>query len=273
MGSLVAAVASFLQAKSSNGQWLLRIEDLDQARTQKGATDSILRCLEAHGLHWDQAVSYQLQRQAFYAEALQQLINQDCVFYCNCSRRILRQAHAHIYPGTCRTRRHPRNPQDYALRIQVPDQEIAFQDALLGWQSQNLAREVGDFVIRRADQVYAYQLAVVVDDQWQHISEVVRGADLLDNTARQIFLQRQLSYDTPQYMHVPIVRNKQGEKLSKQTGAKAVDNRQALTNLLQAMAFLGQAPAAPIRADINDVQSFWQWAIPAWKSKRQNHFS
>lgn len=270
MGSLVAAVASYLQAKAVDGQWLLRIEDLDQARTQKGAVDSILRCLEAHGLYWDQSEIYQLQRQEYYAYALQQLIQQDAVFYCQCSRRELREANASIYPGTCRSRRKTHYAKNYAIRIQVPDREIRFVDAWMGQQQQNLATEVGDFVIRRADQVYAYQLAVVVDDQLQQISEVVRGADLLDNTARQILLQQQLNYATPNYMHVPVVRTAQGEKLSKQTGARGLDNRQAPENLLQAMAFLGHVPEPNIHSSMHDLPSFWQWALTVWKQARTN---
>jgi len=265
-GSLVAALGSYLQAKRHNGKWFLRLEDLDLARNQAGAADSILYSLEAHGLYWDDTPLYQSQRVALYEAALQQLLAKDLLYYCVCSRKQLNQSgHGNsIYPGICRTRKQAPINKQYALRITVPEQDIVFDDGLYGRQIQNVAREVGDFVVRRADHVFAYQLAVVVDDHYQAISEVVRGADLLDNTARQIYLQRQLGYNEPAYFHLPLVKNHCGEKLSKQTGALALDNRQAVNNLFRAMAFLGQIEEPGSAATLASVDEFWQWAIATW---------
>jgi len=271
-GSLIAAVGSYLQAKHHNGVWLLRFEDLDVARNQAGAVDSILRCLEAHGLYWDESPLYQSQRLALYQQALQQLEQQQLLFYCTCSRKQLRQAqtHAGIYPGTCRQRKQAPRGRQYSIRIHVPEQTICFVDAIMGEQTQSLADEVGDFVLYRADRVFAYQLAVVVDDHAQAISEVVRGADLLDNTARQIYLQQQLHYPQPRYCHLPLVRNANGEKLSKQTGAVALDNRDALTNLARAMVFLGQVKDVDSVAPCATVEEFWQWALAVWQANAVN---
>lgn len=266
-GSLVAAVGSYLQAKCQHGTWLLRFEDLDLPRNQDGAVDSILRCLEAHGLYWDETPLYQSQRLSLYQDALQQLEQQGQLFYCTCSRKQLQQTQIHtgIYPGSCRQRKQPPVARQYAIRIQVPDQTIHFVDAIMGEQSQQLAREVGDFVLYRADRIIAYQLAVVVDDHAQGISEVVRGADLLDNTARQIYLQRQLHYAQPNYCHLPVVNNARGEKLSKQTGASAVDNRAALANLGRVMVFLGQVDNLASIEPCATLAEFWQWAQSIWR--------
>jgi len=269
-GSLVAAVASFLQAKSQHGLWLLRIEDLDIPRNQAGAADGILRCLDAHGLHWDQQPIYQTQRLELYEQALQQLFDKDLLFYCTCSRKLISETAVAtgVYPGTCRRRIKSSGKNPFAIRIKVPALDIRFVDVVCGEQSQNLATEVGDFVLRRADNVFAYQLAVVVDDYWQGISEVVRGQDLLDNTARQIYLQQQLQYNQPSYFHVPIVTNPRGEKLSKQTGAAAIDPHYALSNLRRAYRFLGQVVDDRTLHAIDTVQDFWQWAQSAWNPSR-----
>lgn len=266
VGSLVAAVASYLQARQHHGHWYLRIEDIDQPRNQAGAVDSILRSLEAHGLLWDEKPLFQSQRLEYYQDAVQRLLDKDLLFYCTCSRKQLRD-HASkqgIYPGRCRARKIAPQNQQAALRLRVPDQDIDFHDAVMGRQGQNLAGEVGDFVVRRADQIYAYQLAVVVDDDWQNISEVVRGADLLDNTARQIYLQRQLGLKQPDYFHVPLVLSTAGEKLSKQTGAQALNNQRAIDNLLRCMIFLGQPLEPQILSEIGSLEEFWQWAIAVW---------
>jgi glutamyl-Q tRNA(Asp) synthetase len=265
-GSLVAAVASYLQARQQHGRWYVRIEDIDQPRNQAGAVDSILRSLEAHGLLWDDEPLYQSRRLDFYQAALQQLLEKDLLFYCTCSRKQLREQASQqgIYPGRCRARKIAPQYRQSALRLTVPDQDIEFQDAVMGRQCQNLAREVGDFVVRRADQIFAYQLAVVVDDDWQNISEVVRGADLLDNTARQIYLQRQLGLKQPDYFHIPLVLDAAGEKLGKQTGAQALNNRHAIDNLLRCMVFLGQQLEPQILPEIGSLEEFWQWAIAVW---------
>lgn len=239
-GSLVAALASWLDARAAGGRWLLRIEDLDAPRVQPGASDAILRSLDALGLHWDGEVVYQSRRLPHYKQALAQLGTH--IYPCGCSRReiadsSLRMAAdgAQIYPGTCRGGLAP-GKLARALRVRTTEGEIAFDDRVQGRQKQAVSREVGDFVLHRADGQFAYQLAVVVDDAAQGITDVVRGADLLDSTARQIHLQRLLGYSRPRYLHVPAAVNAAGEKLSKQTGAAPVDR----SSIRAALEFLGQ---------------------------------
>jgi glutamyl-Q tRNA(Asp) synthetase len=239
-GSLVAALASWLDARAARGRWLVRIEDLDKPRTQPGAADEILRTLERLGLHWDAEVLYQSRRTALYRDALERLRHQ--TYWCSCSRREIADSSlglaadgAQIYPGTCRTGVAP-GKKPRALRVRAAG-ALEFVDRVQGRQTQILERDVGDFALERADGQFAYQLAVVVDDASQGITHVVRGADLLDSTARQIYLQRLLGYPTPRYLHVPAAVNEAGEKLSKQTGAAAVGGRQ---DLRRALAFLNQ---------------------------------
>jgi glutamyl-Q tRNA(Asp) synthetase len=246
-GSLVAATASWLDARAAHGRWLVRIEDLDRPRVQPGAADEILRTLEALGLRWDGEVLYQSRREALYRQALERL--RAHTYWCGCSRREIADSSlglavdgARIYPGTCRAGLAP-GKRGRALRVRVPAQEVGFVDRVQGVQAQLLTRDVGDFVLYRADGLFAYQLAVVVDDAAQAVSHVVRGADLLDSTARQIHLQRLLGVPTPSYLHVPIALNAAGEKLSKQTGAPPIDGRQPGEALAAALRFLGQ-PAA-----------------------------
>jgi glutamyl-Q tRNA(Asp) synthetase len=243
MGSLVAAAASWLDARAAGGRWLVRIEDLDRPRCVPGAADEILRALERMGLHWDGEVVYQSRRLDLYRAALEQLSAQ--TYWCSCSRREVADSSlglaadgAPIYPGTCRAGAAsvPR-----ALRLRVPHAEIRFVDRVQGEQRQRLAQQVGDFVLCRADGLVAYQLAVVVDDAEQGVSDVVRGADLLDSTPRQIHLQRLLGLATPRYLHVPIVLTHSGEKASKQTGAAAIEP--SFCAILSALRLLGQ-PAA-----------------------------
>jgi glutamyl-Q tRNA(Asp) synthetase len=213
-GSLVAAVASYVDARAAGGRWLVRIEDVDEPRTVPGAADSILRCLEAYGLDWDGPVVYQSRRKELYREALRGLGLH--VFPCGCSRV------SGIYPGTCREGLLPgREPRCWRLR--VDERVVEFQDRILGRQRDALAETTGDFVLLRADGFFAYQLAVVVDDQEQGVTDVVRGEDLLESTGRQILLQRLLGYRTPRYAHIPVVRDASGDKLSKQTKAPPVD--------------------------------------------------
>ncbi|HVW83607.1 MAG TPA: tRNA glutamyl-Q(34) synthetase GluQRS, partial [Bryobacteraceae bacterium] len=214
-GSLVAAVASYVDAKAHGGQWLVRMEDIDQPRCVPGASDDILRTLERYGLEWDEAVVFQSRRTALYETALEELKRRGYAYPCTCSRKAIESG---VYRGTCRGRRGaPEGP--CAWRVRVENSVVAFEDRLAGLQGQNLAREVGDFAVKRADGWFAYQLAVIVDDADQGITDVVRGADLLDSTPRQIWLQRLLEYETPHYMHVPVAKNAAGEKLSKQTRA------------------------------------------------------
>jgi len=269
-GSLVAAMASFLEARSRNGRWLVRMEDLDRPREVPGAADAILGTLEKLGMSWDEPVLYQSRRGEAYAEALDALQAQGRVYGCGCSRRdIARRARkgplGPIYPGTCRGGL-PAGRRVRALRVRVPEQAIAFQDAHYGRRSRSLAREVGDFVVRRADGIVAYHLAVVVDDAAQGITHVVRGSDLLDCTAPQIHLQRLLGLPMPAYRHIPVAVNAAGEKLSKQTGARAVSDDAPGPLLVAALEFLHQAPP-PALATARPAQ-IWEWAIAHWQPQR-----
>jgi glutamyl-Q tRNA(Asp) synthetase len=276
-GSLVAAVGSYLEARSRGGDWLVRMEDLDRPREVAGAADEILRALEALGFEWDEPVLYQSRRDFAYGEALARLKRAGAVFACACTRREIAdsvsafasapkgEAQELVYPGTCRAGLAP-GREGRSLRVRVDDATIAFDDALQGRIEQNLARECGDFVVRRADGLYAYQLAVVVDDAEQEITDVVRGADLLDSTPRQIHLQRLLGLPTPSYMHLPVAVNAHGEKLSKQTLAAPVDPAEGAQALADALAFLGNAPPPELRA--MSVSEVWRWAIESWDAAR-----
>jgi glutamyl-Q tRNA(Asp) synthetase len=231
-GSLVAALASWLDARAHGGRWLVRIEDVDGPRSVAGAAEGILATLRAFGLDWDGEVVRQTARSDLYQSAFDRLRAAGLVYPCACTRREIADSVASVrehafgrelvYPGTCRAGIAV-GRQARAWRMRVPGEDIVFEDALAGTQTQNLAREVGDFVLRRADGLWAYQLAVVVDDAAQGVTHVVRGADLLDSTARQIHLLRALGYAEPAYLHVPVVTDAKGEKLSKQTKALALD--------------------------------------------------
>ena len=255
-GSLVAALASWLDARAARGRWLVRIEDLDAPRMQAGVADEILRALERFGLAWDGPVLYQSQRAPLYKEALATLTKQ--TYWCSCTRREIADSAlglaadgAQIYPGTCRagiaSGKAPR-----ALRLRAASEDISYTDRVQGPQAQRLDRDIGDFVLARADGQFAYQLAVVVDDAEQGVTDVVRGADLLDSTPRQIHLQRLLGYETPRYLHVPAAVNAAGEKLSKQTGARAIDAQRREEILRRALAFLGQAETADLAQAARD---------------------
>lgn len=269
-GSLIAAVGSFLQARSQQGEWLVRMEDLDPPREVQGAADDILRTLEALGLQWDGAIMYQSQRADAYEAALDQLAQQQHSYVCTCSRKDIEEtasagAEGHIYPGTCRTASVIATGE-YALRVKTRNETTCFHDAWQGAQQQNLSSETGDFVIKRKDGLYAYQLAVVVDDAAQGITEVVRGSDLLVSTLRQIYLQQLLGYTTPCYAHLPIAVTAQQEKLSKQTHAPAVDPHHAVPLLIRVLDFLHQ-PVDPVLADAS-LDEFWAWAIRNWQPAR-----
>ncbi len=269
-GSLVAAVGSYLEAKRRGGTWLVRMEDLDPPREQPGAADAILRTLEACGMGWDGAIMYQSRRGEAYRAALARLEAQGLVYVCGCSRReiadsVLVPDGALIYPGTCRNGLAP-GKMPRATRVRVGHETIVFEDAVQGKIRQDLAAEAGDFVLFRADGLFAYQLAVVVDDAEQGITDVVRGADLLASTARQIYLQRLLALPTPRYVQLPVAVNAAGEKLSKQTRAAPVDERDPVPVLAQVMDFLGQAPPAQLgRVPLTE---FWHWALTHWDTKR-----
>jgi glutamyl-Q tRNA(Asp) synthetase len=243
-GSLVAALASWLDARAADGTWLLRIEDLDKPREQPGAADAILRQLEGLGLTWDGPVLYQSARDASYRAALDALERRGATYPCGCTRSEIADSAlaidgARIYPGTCRGGLAP-GRRARATRVRTARDPIRFTDRVQGEIAQSVEQEVGDFVLCRADGVIAYQLAVVVDDDAQGVTDVMRGADLLDSTARQIWLQRLLGYSSPRYLHLPAAVTASGEKLSKQTGAPAVDTAQPLRELARALAFLGQ---------------------------------
>jgi glutamyl-Q tRNA(Asp) synthetase len=270
-GSLVAALASYLDARAHDGTWLIRIEDIDEGRSVPGAAEDILDLLQRLGMTSDREVVWQSRRKHLYEAAYDRLAGH--VYPCGCNRREIADSRlgvapdgAAIYPGTCRHGLAPgRSPR--SLRLRVPDagdDVITFHDRMAGVVTQRLASESGDFVLKRADGYWAYQLAVVVDDAEQGVTDVVRGADLLDSTPRQIFLQRLLGVPTPRYLHVPVVRNAAGEKLSKQTGALAVrpgDEAGAVAALRESAGFL--------RLDVPPVGSlaeFWRLAVPAWRT-------
>lgn len=263
----MAALGSFLDARAHAGQWLLRIEDLDPPREPPGAADAILRSLDAHGLHWDGAVMYQHDRLEAYKAAAQKLRQDGWAYPCACSRREiadsgLRGLEGPVYPGICRSGL-PTGKPARALRLRVPDTAVfEFEDVLQGALRQDLAREIGDFVIRRADGHFAYQLAVVVDDAFQGITQVVRGADLLLSTPRQIYLQRRLGLPTPFYMHLPVAVNAAGEKLSKQTGALPLDDTQPVANLFLALKLLHQPP--PRELQNAPAAELLRWAVNNW---------
>jgi glutamyl-Q tRNA(Asp) synthetase len=264
-GSLVAALGSYLDARTQGGQWLVRMEDLDRTREVKGAADEILRTLEAFGFEWDGEVVYQSRRSEAYAEALDRLLREDLAYACGCSRKEINLNAAAgiegaVYPGTC-SRGLPPGRKGRAIRLRTLDQRITHRDRMLGTVQQDLARDIGDFVIRRADGYYAYQLAVVVDDAWQGINQIVRGADLLLSTPRQLHLQTLMELPHPHYAHLPLAVDDRGRKLSKQYRDAPVRRRQPLQALLQGLAHLDQAlpPDPP-----SNLQEFWQWAIANW---------
>jgi glutamyl-Q tRNA(Asp) synthetase len=266
-GSLVAAMASCCDARAHGGEWLVRIEDLDEPRSSRAVAELILAQLATYGFRSDAPVLWQSERGGAYQAALDELISAGLAFPCACSRKDLETARIgaggeRIYPGTCRTGVPPgRKPK--AWRAAVDDELIGFVDRLQGHCEQRLAREVGDFVIKRADEVFAYQLAVVVDDATQGITHVVRGSDLLASTPRQIWLQKRLGLATPIYLHHPVAIDARGEKLSKQTEAAPLPS-DPLPVLLQAWAILDQPPPAPPPASVG---AFWRWAHRAWNAR------
>jgi glutamyl-Q tRNA(Asp) synthetase len=265
----VAAVGSFADARAAGGEWLVRIEDLDRPREVPGAVDDILRTLEAFGLNWDGPVVYQSRRTEVYAAAIEQLEALELVYPCGCTRREiglggLPGAEGPVYPGTCRQGLPPgREPR--SLRFRADGPELSFRDRVRGPQRQDVARAVGDFVLRRADGLHAYQLAVVIDDAAQGITDVVRGADLLLSTPRQLRLQACLGLPHPTYAHLPLVLDRNGRKLSKSHADLPVAPADPLPALLRAWAVLGQTPppAAP-----KQVSAFWDWALPRWDIRR-----
>jgi len=263
-GSLVAAVASYLQARCHDGLWLLRIEDIDPPREQAGATDAILKALECYGFEWDGDVIFQSDSQPVHEEALQRLLERDLAYPCGCSRRDLadlpRGPLGVIYPGTCRE---GCDATETAIRLRTNNQPISFEDSLQGRQTQRLEGESGDFVIRRRDGLIAYQLAVVVDDELEGVTEIVRGIDIIDSTPRQIWLQRLLGYGTPGYVHIPVVTHPNGDKLSKLTGAPGIGLKDVAVTLVHALSVLQQKPPPKLHAE--SLSSIWHWATENWR--------
>ena len=268
-GSLLAAAGGWLDARAADGEWLLRIEDLDPPREPPGAADDILRTLEAIGLWWDGEVVFQSRRLPIYESVLARLGAAGWAYPCTCSRKRIEAANRQrgrpgdrSYPGTCRALPAPAAWKSRILRVRTTPEPMGIMDRLQGPFEQSLEGEVGDFVLRRREGFIAYQLAVVVDDALQGITDVVRGTDLLDSTPRQVWLQRLLAYPTPRYMHLPVVIAPGGEKLSKQTGAAAVDARCAGELAWRILGELRQAPPPELRGAA--PAELWAWAVAHW---------
>ena len=269
IGSLLAALASYADARAHGGRWLVRMEDLDPPREIAGAADDILYMLEAFGFEWDGEVAYQSRRHHLYRAALDELIADQAAYPCFCSRkewhaRASQGADGFVYDGLCASGAHEKVGVIPAWRLRVPDKIIGFDDRIVGRYQHNLARDIGDFVLLRADGFWAYQLAVVVDDAEQGISHIVRGQDLLVSTPRQLYLQRCLGYAEPVYAHLPLLVNRLGQKWSKQTLAPALDLAEREHLLRQVMVWLG-LPAAPA---VDKPQDLLTWAVKHWQIGR-----
>ena len=258
-GSLVAAVGSYLDARHHRGEWLLRVEDIDTPREVPGATDDILRTLELLGMTWDGPVTYQSRRTRLYDEALAQMRQQGHLYDCGCTRKDI--ANSTTYPGTCR-KGLPAGRSPRSMRVIVGNAAIRLQDRLQPDLHQQLKVDIGDFIVRRADKLFAYQLAVVVDDAEQQINHVVRGADLLESTPRQIYLQQLLGLPTPAYLHLPVASDASNAKLSKQSFARRISVDDTHSAVLDALRFLHQPlPDTPQDASREEL---WQWAADHW---------
>jgi len=258
-GSLVAALASYLDARAASGLWLMRMEDLDPPREMPGAQAAILNALESYGFEWDGEVVNQSKRHDAYAEILNRWFSHGLAYACTCSRKQL-EDYQGIYPGLCRNAGHDR--ENAAIRIRVPELEYRFEDRVQGEFSQHLGRDVGDFVIRRRDGLYAYQLAVVLDDAWQGVTDIVRGADLLDSTPRQLYLQELLGLRHSRYLHVPLITQPDGNKLGKSYRSPPLPADQATPLLLRALRALGQ----PVDSALGYATpgEVLKWAITRW---------
>ncbi|WP_030140237.1 tRNA glutamyl-Q(34) synthetase GluQRS [Pseudomonas fluorescens] len=258
-GSLVAALASYLDARAVDGRWLLRMEDLDPPREEPGAQAAILKALESYGFEWDGEMVRQSDRHEAYQQVIDRLFSQGLAYACTCSRKQL-EPYQGIYPGLCRNAGH--DAEDAAIRLRVPELEYHFVDRVQGEFRQHLGREAGDFVIRRRDGLYAYQLAVVLDDAWQGVTDIVRGADLLDSTPRQLYLQELLGLPQPRYLHVPLITQPDGHKLGKSYRSPPLTADQATPLLLRALRALGQQPA-PELVDASP-RELLAWGIRHW---------
>ncbi len=261
-GSLLAALASYLDMRACGGRWLLRIEDLDPPREQPGAADSILYTLDTFGLHWDGPVVYQSQRLDAYRAALEVLLQKGAAYRCSCSRKALRARDATpLYDGHCRLFA-PTETVACAIRTIHPEAEQQFEDRIQGWRRYHWPSGKGDFVVFRRDGLFAYQLAVVVDDADAGVTDILRGSDLIDETPHQIALQQLLGYSTPEYAHIPVITNSGGQKLSKQNLAPALDPAERQQLLWRALTLLGQQPPVDLlQASHNELL---QWAITHW---------
>jgi len=264
LGSLYTALARFLEARPKRGQWIVRIDDIDTPRCVPGASEKILKTLEHFGLHWDQPVDYQSKRLDQYREAIHTLKETGRTYPCRCSRKSL-EGTKPVYPGWCRNRNIDRN-QPHAIRVTVDNHPVSMNDRIQGAFSQNLAASHGDFIIRRRDGIYAYQLAVVLDDAQSGITEVVRGCDLLHNTPRQIHLYRLLGLPIPSYCHIPVLVDQHGHKLSKQTGAPPVESIEPGPLLYQLLQGLGQNPPQALRIALPD--EILTWAMTHWNLRK-----
>jgi glutamyl-Q tRNA(Asp) synthetase len=264
LGSLYTALASYLDARARRGRWLLRIDDIDTPRNVPGAADSILATLDAYGLRWDGPVFYESEHLADYEQALSELQQLGRLYPCSCSRRMLAEMPGRhdIYPGFCRNRTSIPANQPYALRIKSDGRDIGFEDRLQGAISQNLAAEHGDFIMKRKEGIVSYQLACVIDDHQQGVTHVVRGFDLVDSTPKQIFLQQLLGLSTPSYLHVPIIIDHHGYKLSKQTLAEAVTMRNKPVVMFQLLELLKQKP--PLGLKQASYPEMLEWAVQNW---------
>ena len=260
LGSLIAALSSYVDAKSKNGFWFLRIEDLDPPREPPGAAEYILDQLFALGLIWDGDILYQSTRLDAYQESLTRLFAQGQTYNCNCTRSEVK-AMGSIYDGSCRDK-NISLIEPFAVRIRTSSNIIGFDDQIQGYHQQRVEQEVGDFVILRKDKFFAYQLAVVIDDEYQQVTNVIRGCDLLDSTFRQIHLQTVLGLETPVYGHIPVITNSSGKKLSKQHFADPIDTKNDKTLIFKALKFLGQNPPNGLEDATNTEQL--QWAIYNW---------
>lgn len=265
-GSLLAALASYLDARANDGDWLLRIEDLDPPREHAGACASFPTTLEAFGLYWDGELTYQSERHAYYQDALQRLLENGDAYRCGCSRKqLLERSGSTVYDGYC-IEKSPSPDKDAAIRVRCPDTATRFLDLIQGPQTFDLPNTAGDFVVFRKDGLFAYQLAVVVDDYLQGITHVVRGSDLLPETPKQIHLQDLLGIDPPRYAHIPVAANSDGQKLSKQTYATALNLEHPVPQLIEALHFLNQSPD-PALVDAC-VDELLKWAVTNWKMEQ-----
>lgn len=269
-GSLVAAMGSYLQAKHQKGEWLVRIDDIDPPREQKGAANDILRTLEGFGFEWDNAVQYQSNRLKRYQEAVHHLLEQHLAYPCSCSRKSILKKTGQIkgetiYPGFCRNGPLEKRAElsSYSIRLRCNSDEIQFNDSIQGPQAFSLEILSGDFILQRQNGYFSYQLASGIDDAEQKITEVIRGADLLSCTPSQIHVQRMLNLSSPGYCHLPVAVNDEGQKLSKQSHAPPLEIKDSIRLLYKTLKFLGQMP--PIQLMNADQEAIWNWAIKHWQ--------